>query len=86
MVMNAKQDKYNLPDNVAKRECVYRTVHGIEIQFSPPEMPAEPENKQAFATGMDPLVASFDAEHGVIDCVDETGAESFPASDPPANW
>jgi hypothetical protein len=60
-----------------------------ENESIPMESPRKPESAAATVTERGHRAAAHRAEHGdwvPHDVVDEWGVQSFPASDPPANW
>lgn len=80
MIMRPPED----PDRIRKASDVaVETVHGLQQRggTSIRQPDAEQQKQRAGRPSQ-----CFDAEHGVVDEIDETGAESFPASDPPGRW
>lgn len=73
--------------DTAGQEYACRIVDGVEVRYAVTEHSSSKRtDTPSRDTDTDHPVDSFDAEHGISDAVDEANAESFPASDPPANW
>jgi len=82
MIMKPNESSVDAEHDAIMREHVYRTVHGLEVQFALPGRSAQSGTTPTADDGKNRLIEHFDAEHGVIDSVDEASAESFPADDP----
>ena len=87
MTKKPSEPERNPHFDTAEQEYACRIVNGVEVRYAVSEdSSSKHTDTPSGDRDTDHPADSFDPEHGISDAVDEANAESFPASDPPANW